>query len=133
MRSIVFLWSKSLATLAAICFIVFAGWYYDKLLNNHFDDWWFDQTIWQAQSNSTIGNIENPRGKMVHDLRQRVLKPGMPRKQVLALLGPPDAGQTRSSLSYYVGWWSGFRMDPDIFKIEFDKSDRLLKAYSYQT
>lgn len=126
MKQIVFLWFKRLLALAAVCFVVFAGWFYHTFLNDPFNDWWFDEKIWKVQSNS---NVENPRGKMAYDLRHRVLKPKMTRKRVLALLGPPDAGQSDTSLSYNIGWWSGFRIDPDIFEVEFDKSGRLVKSY----
>jgi hypothetical protein len=130
MTPTVFLWIKRLLVLAAICFVVFAGWFYHTFINDPFDDWWFDQKIWKAENNIAF---DNPRGRMAYDLRHRVLKPKMTRKQVLALLGPPDAGESKTSLSYNLGAWSGFGMDPDFFAVEFDKSGRLVKAYWFST
>ena len=125
------LWFKRLLALSIICLFVFVGLVYHTLTNNPFDDWWFEEKLWKAQSNSDT--MENSRGKMAYDLRHRVLKPKMTKKQILKLLGPPDAGQRDGLMSYNLGSWSGFRMDPDIFEIELDKSDRLIKAYWFQT
>jgi len=76
---------------------------------------------------------------MAHDLRRRVLKQNMTRKQFLALPGKPDNLYSDSSnakdalLTYDLGSWSGFGLDPDIFEGEFDKSGRLTKSHWSQT
>lgn len=109
---------RSFAILSVAAIIAGASWVYREFLNEPFDDWWFDQKIWMANRGS---GSDNPRGKMVTDLQKRVL-PGMSREEVRFLLGPPDAGGWGDTMSYSIGSWSGFGMDPDILDIAFDKT-----------
>ena len=55
---------------------------------------------------------------------QARLTPGLAREDVLALLGPPDAEQNDAML-YCLGFWSGFRIDPDYLHVWFDGAGRL--------
>ena len=125
------MWIKRLFVVAVLCGIAFVGWFYHVMANDPFNDWWFDEKIWKSEHNKSDYN--SPRGKMAFDLKHRVLKPNMTQKQVLQILGPPDAGQDATSLSYNLGSWSGFRMDGDIFVIEFGKSGKIAKIYWFQT
>lgn len=123
MRTNVAKWIKRFIIVAWLCGVSFVGWFYYEATNDPFNDWWFDEKIWKAESNGSGHN--NQRGKMAYDLKHRVLKPNMTRKQVLQILGTPDGGNDTTSLTYNLGSWSGFGMDEDIFVIEFDKSGRI--------
>ncbi|MBT2971010.1 MAG: hypothetical protein B6D72_16940 [gamma proteobacterium symbiont of Ctena orbiculata] len=48
----------------------------------------FNQKTWKAMYGSL--EFDNPRAKMVMDLKENHLKPGMPQSQVEALLGKAD-------------------------------------------
>lgn len=58
--------------------------------------WGFDQQVWFKTGkmlhtiNGVAINTNNPRENMVSDLMAHHLKPGMTRRQVLALLGPAE-------------------------------------------
>jgi hypothetical protein len=47
----------------------------------------FNQAIWV--DNPSVNDTHNPRAKMVQDLMENQLKPGMSRREVLNLLGTP--------------------------------------------
>jgi hypothetical protein len=125
------MWLKRLLVVAALCAVAFFGWHFYLLTNNPFNDWWFDETRWKAEHNKT--HSDSPRGKMAYDVKHRVVQTNMTRRQVVKKLGPPDAGQDETSLSYHLGSWSGFRMDGDILVIEFGKSGRVTRVYWFQT
>ena len=80
----------------------------------------FDAARWRE--NAGCARL-NPRWHMVRDVQARLL-PGMTRAEVTALLGPADEVQP-DQLLYYLGYWSGARMDPDYLHVRFDASGRL--------
>lgn len=49
----------------------------------------FDSQLWKAQRDLD-DRADNPRSPMVPVLLRELLKPSMPRAEVLDLLGPPD-------------------------------------------
>ena len=109
--------------MAALCIVGLGGWFYHTFFNDPFDDWWFDAKIWKSQHNKSTS--DNPRGKMASDLKNRVIKPGMTKTQILQMLGPPDFSQNEATFTYNLGSWSGFRMDGDVFDVDFNKSGRV--------
>lgn len=97
------------------------------IFNDPTNDWWFDEKIWKANSNTQ--GLENPRGKMLYDLEHRLLTKGMPRKQVFLLLGKPNGHMDSTQFVYHAGY-SGMLM-PDLNQlfVEFDQHGRLEKSY----
>ncbi len=104
-----------------------------------FDDRKFDQKLWAQAS---VETQDNPRGRMVVDLLEHYLKPGMPEAAVERLLGAPNSKQTPEYFAlkatgtiwcYSVGAWSGFRMDGDVLAVHFDTRGNLVRAWHYQT
>jgi hypothetical protein len=62
----------------------------------------FDSATWlSAGAGDTL--TFTTRGRMTDDLAGRVLQVGMPRAEVLALLGEPDQPATEKELVYYLG------------------------------
>ncbi len=120
-----------LCVVSGVGLVIFGALFWYFFLNDPFDDWWFDEQIWKAQHHKN--NFSNPRGKMASDLKHRVLTTTMTQQQVLNLLGPPDWGQDKTYLSYSIGDWSGFRMDGDIFVVEFGAAGKVTQVYWYQT
>lgn len=104
-----------------------------------FDDRRFDQKIW-TQANAETQ--DSPRGRMVVDLLENYLKPGMSEAAVERLLGVPSSKQapeyfalktTGTIWCYSVGAWSGFRMDGDGLAVHFDTKGKLVRAWHYQS
>ena len=89
------------------------------LVNNPFNDRRFSEKEWKEFHLSDEPN--NPRGRMAYDIRDHVLKTGMKRQDVLAILGQPDLYEGQEYISYNLGMWSGFRMDYDSLDIHFDE------------
>jgi hypothetical protein len=81
----------------------------------------FDAARWQALRNSDAR--DNPRVRMVSDLA-RLLRPGMTRGDVLALLGEPEA--RRDGRFLYALGASPYGVDYEYFAIEF-AGDRLVR------
>ncbi len=88
------------------------------------------------------------RGRMAGSLVRRHLKKGMKREAVVRLLGPPDGREqyrgrplvegrgyerTREILRYYLGDWSGMRLDGDYLDIAIDGSGQLIGAWIWQS
>jgi hypothetical protein len=88
---------------------------------------------------------------MAIDLIEHHMEVGHLRKDVLQLLGSPDEsynwlqakrrlGYSNEQLGpltwkvdgYYLGSWSGFRMDEDVLLLLFDRSGRLLDKWLVQ-
>lgn len=93
------------------------------------DDWRsgsaFDPATWRSYSGSVVR--ETPRGGMLADLEARHLRPGMPRDEVLALLGIPDR-RDRSRLIYRLGA-SAFGPDYEYYVIELDPEGRVSRFF----
>jgi hypothetical protein len=114
-------------------------WLYHHLdLDDPFDDSSFDRATWIQHGDA---DDDNPRGHMVESLVDR-LKDNRPRRgEVIDLLGPsdrecgrlePPVGPIEMCLSYHVGSWSGFRMDPDTLDVYFGADGRFLDAFPVQ-
>jgi len=83
----------------------------------------FDRDLWNELHGSEEPN--NPRGKMVGDLRSRHLEAGMSREAVEELLGKPDWATYEYVWQYNLGMYSGYRIDYDSLDIHFDDDGRL--------
>lgn len=111
---------------------------------NPFNDRPFDGETWRMYLGSDVP--DSPRGKMAEAVTSDVLRPGMARDEVLALLGPPDPAGVGGSgegaataavsgplpadgpLRYYLGMWSGNRTHPDWLEVYFDDEGRLART-----
>jgi hypothetical protein len=108
-----------------------------------FNDQRFDRRAWlavpQQIDTGLIQDNESPRGRMVQDILDHYLRPGMHRDQVVELLGRPDGNPkvfeqvpgTRTpaeALMYHLGYWSGFRLDLDALYIYLDEAGRVTGA-----
>ena len=56
--------------------------------NDPFDDKEFDKQVWASMHEQMLP--DNPRGQMYQDIIENHVKLGMPKVQVLELLGTPD-------------------------------------------
>lgn len=106
-----------------------------------FDDRSFDANVWRA------GNAGNRcrLGSMTDDLIDLHLKPGVHRKDVEGLLGPPDRKSRLgrfipSALNhddvveeYDLGECSGFQMDEDVLGIHYNDRGLIVDAWHFQT
>jgi hypothetical protein len=133
-----------LGSVAAVvlCGPIILGWLADAAgppFAYPFDDRKFDQKLWARASAEAQ---DNPRGRMVVDLLDRYLKPGMPEAAVERLLGAPSSTQTPEYFAlkttgtiwcYSIGAWSGFRMDGDGLAVHFDTKGKLVRAWCYQS
>lgn len=76
-----------LAVIAVVVSLVFFGWWALKE-RVMFGDQPFDPVRWMTVDNA--GSEACARGEMVRDIQQRLLAPGMPKAQVMVLLGRPS-------------------------------------------
>jgi hypothetical protein len=81
----------------------------------------FDAETWRAQRGST--DHRNPRHAMLAEVRKRVLRPGMARAEVQAVLGAPERGDARSD-RYALGA-SLYGIDHEYLIIEYDTGGHL--------
>jgi|WetSurMetagenome_2_1015567.scaffolds.fasta_scaffold265958_2 hypothetical protein len=102
----------------------------------------FDYPFVVQQWQKEKGNEEqdNPRGKMVRSLLREHHLIGKSKEEIIALLGPPDSTvpceappAKANEFEYILGWYSGFRMDPDFLTIKFDKKGKAIKYYVWQS
>jgi hypothetical protein len=96
----------------------------DVLTTNH-----FDQKAWKALHGSLV--IENPRAKMVDDLKTNYLKAGMSQVDVEALLGKADRIRNKQFL-YRVGI-SKFSTDYSFLTLIYDDKDKLKEILNGQS
>lgn len=84
----------------------------------------------QAWTTPEFPSAQTVRAGMGADLRDRVLRPGLSRRAVLDLLGPPDNADWRISRtwSYGLGTVLGGRIDPSDLQLRFDANGRLLRV-----
>jgi hypothetical protein len=92
----------------------------------------FNSVVWKQSFDPDFDTIENPRGPMTDDLIKNHLRPGMSLDSVYQMLGPPDKVEGTDTLQYYLGYWSGFGMDPDILQLELRQGE-LIRVYRYQS
>ena len=93
----------------------------------------FDEHRWQTADTNDPNCI---RGQMVKSLLHTHHLRGMPREQVLQLLGPPDNTRdlpargrspvrVKGAIAYYLGMRGGFGIDPDLLWLDFDDSEKV--------
>ncbi len=111
----------AIVALAAIAMMVSARL---GLGGDPFNDRAFDAGLWRSSDGE---QFDCPRGEMLANLEAQHLRVGAPREQMLALLGPPDATGQDGLASWYLGYWSGFRVDMDSLDLQFDGDGRLVR------
>jgi hypothetical protein len=84
----------------------------------------FTPEAWRAERGEE-DPLENDRGTMVSEVLD-LLRPGMSRDEVLALLGPPDS-ERDGMLVYEIGA-SPFGVDTEALRVAFGASGRLVAA-----
>lgn len=84
----------------------------------------FDQKVWLENAGNETKN--NPRAGMISELIDTVLKKGMSKDEVTALLGPPDSN--RDQLELYDIGRSPWGIDLEYLAIDYDENS-LVKAY----
>ena len=100
-----------------------------------FDNRRFSPDAWR------IADLE-ARARMCRDIVRHVVGPGMPEKQVVALLGPPELVRDgrggggpllpdRRIYQYSIGSWTMQRMDDAFLYVHIDPSDRVVMAEIY--
>jgi outer membrane protein assembly factor BamE (lipoprotein component of BamABCDE complex) len=72
----------------------------------------FDQATWKQPVEYCA---TSPRARMVEALIAQHLKPGMPMRDVRALLGPPDGTRGDDSIYYFAGNEQSFFMDTCLY------------------
>ncbi|MHB9025756.1 MAG: hypothetical protein ACYC7E_16570 [Armatimonadota bacterium] len=100
----------------------------------------FDRQVWIADAKSH--NRDSPRGKMAEDIIRNHLHKGLTKQQVVTLLGEPEetdngtlypnAQKNSTHNIYYLGQWSGFRVDYDCLHVVFDEDGKLTEAWIIQ-
>ena len=96
----------------------------------------FNSAQWKSPPN--LDGQDIPRARMVNDLMQNHLHPGMPRWQVHALLGPPDAqseNDKQKGIDAYQLGYAGFMggIDPMVLTIYYNKTNRLIRTEAGET
>jgi hypothetical protein len=76
----------------------------------------FDSDTWKAQRGVDAG--ENRRGTMV-DALERAVRVGMPRDQVVALLGEPDARDAATGVETYELGVSPVGVDEEVYEMTY--------------
>ncbi|MCI0343350.1 MAG: hypothetical protein L0216_19760 [Planctomycetales bacterium] len=130
-KSLLNLWPL-LGVLAGGATILLWGWVWLVLLvmamlSPPFQDRGFDPVVWRAEAQTT--NRDSPRGSMVGEILERVVKPGMARTEVRSLLGAPDWESPSPDEDHWrIGMWTGFRMDEDTLRVRYTLADRVRDA-----
>lgn len=104
-----------------------------------FDDSPFDPIVWTRWQG--VFHHDNERGHMARSLIRKLEMDRPHRSEVVVLLGPtdrecsvltPPLGQKETCLSYYLGDWSGYRMDPDTLDVYFSGDGRVSNVVTVQ-
>lgn len=115
----------------------------DQTFGNRFDDRSFNRAEWMAAADQGSDSV---RGLMADDLIHNHLPKGMTYEQVKALLGTPfsigspdglgdfpENSSVKKVVTYYLGSWSGFRMDGDYLAIALDEQGKVVMAWHFQS
>lgn len=86
----------------------------------------FDARAWR-QTPAKLHH-DNPRVPMARAVLRHFEKEHPPRGAALAQLGAPDAGNSATHLSYYLGFSGWLAMDPDTLDIEFQPDGTFISA-----
>lgn len=76
----------------------------------------FDSQTWKSQRGADAQ--DNRRGAMVASLEQ-TLRTGMPRAQVIALLGEPDASDAAAATDVYELGVARYGVDEEFYRIQY--------------
>lgn len=83
----------------------------------------FDAALWQAQRGSDA--LDNPRVGQVVALERHHLRAGMPRTQVIELLGEPD--RSRPGMDAYKLGASPVGVDFETYVVEYDAQEQMTR------
>jgi len=95
----------------------------------------FDQKVWLEYSDWSKSAVKNPRMNMIDDLSNNYLKVGMPKSEVIRLLGDnyecqkddTITSEYKNACKYQIG--EDFTGDVDSFVIFFDENDNVIKFH----
>ncbi|MCB2018384.1 MAG: hypothetical protein KDF54_12875 [Hydrogenophaga sp.] len=76
----------------------------------------FDSETWKAQKG--VKALDNKRGGMTSAFKS-VIQPGMPRAEVIRLLGEPDARHEQTDTDVYELGVSGYGIDEEYYEIRY--------------
>ncbi|MHB8995166.1 MAG: hypothetical protein ACYC63_07955 [Armatimonadota bacterium] len=100
----------------------------------------FDSAVWRAAPKSIDdpASAENPRGAMLRSLLRDHSLRGLSKPQVLLLLGKPEPSanmplSVADEWHYYLGCYSGFKIDADFLSLEFGADGRVAEWGVWQT
>lgn len=135
-------WWKITKTLIVGSFVLFAVLFASIFYwfnNNIYNDSWFNEVIWKAKTERRSSGdppsvCDSKRIYMAEDLQRRMLKKGMTRQEVMALLGRPSAlwsVRDKSAMSYYLGCDRDIFTSIIIFEVKFDKHQRMISSSWY--
>lgn len=111
---------------AAVLFVACAVWLYGLFHGGVFATSRFDSVAWSAkQTNESEADCY--RGGMAKHIKEKILRPGLQREEVVRLLGQPDS-EGAGEIQYVLGMCSGFRIDFDGLHVYFDPTGALAHA-----
>lgn len=115
------------SALVFVVFVILAAVVLYGAHRRHYGNIKFSGTVWRSLAGK--GRMDNPRQRMVKDLRARYLKPGMTRQQVRQLLGKPDYGSHEREVdSYFLGVWGFMSVDATVLEVRYDKAGRVVST-----
>ena len=120
--------ARKIAVLGGIG-LVCLGLFWLFVYQNPFGDKQFNRGLWAAYSGSIGQNI--PRCGMYKDLTEGNLKKGMPKQEVLALLGEPDLSKEETKFKYNLGTCSGYSINYSL-EIDLDREGKVAAFYRGQ-
>ena len=111
---------KYISLTLLVLVVFYAAWSYWLFKGGVFSTAAFDSTEWHVkQTNATDWSCF--RGGMANDIKNRILKSGLPRADVKGLLGQPDV-EKPGKFEYNLGMCSGLRIDFDSLNVYFNES-----------
>ncbi len=88
----------------------------------------FDAKVWRSNPGGLEGK-DTMRSRMIKDLATRRLHIGMTRREIRALLGPPDYGSEwdrQNNRDVYGYGYEGYMgIDPSVLRLQYDAAGRL--------
>jgi hypothetical protein len=114
----------------ALFAVLYAGWQYWLYSGGIFRTSGFNEAAWK-KLNLRTGDVSCYRGGMAADMRVNILRVGLPKSRVEALLGAPDIKRMHV-YGYALGMCSGLRIDLDSLDVHFDAEDRIERVLLVQ-